>query len=87
MPAVGQARALVACIGRRGYIYDPTREQFLRAGTVGEYVEFNGIIDCAECGKQVPEEKAQIDGNYAYCSGRCYANFVGIGDAYKDADS
>lgn len=64
-----------------GTVVDPTVEQF-PAPQVGEYVEFDGVISCAECGKEMKEEEAHIEGNYAFCSGRCYANFIGMGALY-----
>lgn len=60
-----------------GSIYDPSREQFPSRGS-GVYTEFNGLIPCAECGKEVREEDADIDGNYAFCSYRCHGRFVGV---------
>jgi hypothetical protein len=62
-----------------GTIYDPTALQFPSNGH-GEYVEFDGWHDCAECGKKIREEDAAIGGNghYAFCSGKCYARFVGV---------
>jgi len=61
-----------------GTIIDPSAKQFPFGGEVGEYVEFNGIIECAECGKSVPENEARIDGNYGFCSMECNAKFVGV---------
>lgn len=62
-----------------GVIYDPTREQFPSMGE-GEYTEFNGMCECAQCLKQVPEAEAVIaeNGNYAFCSDKCYAKYVGV---------
>lgn len=60
-----------------GNVIDPTVKQF-PSGGMGEYVEFDGFIECAECGKMVPEEQASIDGNYAFCSNTCYGRFVGV---------
>jgi len=60
-----------------GTIVDPTKDQFPSRG-IGEYVEFNGMIDCANCGKEICEEDADIDGNYAFCSYRCHGQFVGV---------
>lgn len=62
-----------------GVIYDPTREQFPTAGSFPDaYVEFDGMCECAECGKSVREEDADIDGNYAFCSHQCHGRFVGV---------
>jgi len=60
-----------------GTIYDPTANQFPSRGN-GIYTPFSGLIPCSECGKEIKEEDADIDGNYAFCSYRCHSNFVGI---------
>lgn len=60
-----------------GEIHDPTKDQFPSKGT-GEYEEFNGIVECAQCGKEMAEEDAQFAGNYAVCSARCYGALVGV---------
>ncbi len=60
-----------------GTIYDPTVDQF-PAPRRGEYVEFTGIVECAQCGKEMPEADASFDSNYAFCSGACHGYFVGV---------
>jgi len=60
-----------------GNIIDPTARQFPSKGA-GEYVEFDGNIDCSQCGKQMKEEDADIEGNYAFCSMSCHMRFVGV---------
>lgn len=60
-----------------GTIFDPTRLQFPSAG-LGIYTPFNGNISCENCGKEVPEKEACIDGHHAFCSSRCYGQFVGV---------
>ena len=65
------------CKRSDGTIVDPTKNQFPSRG-IGEYVEFNGIIECANCGKEIKEEDADIDGNYAFCSYQCHGRFVGV---------
>lgn len=60
-----------------GTINDPTKDQFPSRGR-GEYVEFDGIIKCSNCGKEMKEEEADIDGRYAFCSDQCHAHFVGL---------
>ncbi len=60
-----------------GTVYDPARLQFPSRGS-GEYTPFNGMVSCAECGKEVAEENADIDGNYAFCSHICHGRFVGV---------
>lgn len=70
-----------------GTIHDPTKEQFPSKGA-GIYTPFNGFVCCAECGKEVPEEKASAVGNYGFCSGRCAGRFVGVyvSDSGSDSD-
>lgn len=67
------------CIKLDGTIVDPTARQFPTKGT-GEYTEFNGIVTCSECGKEVPENEATIigNGNYAVCSTKCALRIVGL---------
>lgn len=67
------------CVKHDGTVVDPSKEQF-PSGGLGVYVEFDGVVCCAQCGKDIPEEDALIDGNghYAFCSGRCNAIFVGV---------
>lgn len=61
-----------------GTIYDPTAAQFPSNGE-GEYVEYDGHVECCNCGKEMPEEKAwRLEGRYAYCSYTCYGQFVGV---------
>ena len=60
-----------------GTIHDPTREQFPSRG-LGAYTPFSGMVECAECGKEVAEDDADLDGNYAFCSHRCHGRFVGV---------
>lgn len=58
-----------------GSIVDPTARQFPSKG-IGEYEEYDGNIECEQCGKVVPEEKAHIDGHHAFCSSTCYGRCV-----------
>jgi len=60
-----------------GTIVDPSAKQFPSNGH-GLYEPFNGICECAECGKEIKEEEADIDGRYAFCSTRCHMRFVGL---------
>lgn len=60
-----------------GTVYDPTALQFPSKGA-GIYVPFNGMVSCAECGKELLEEEADIEGNYAFCSYTCHGRFVGV---------
>jgi len=57
-----------------GTIYDPTVEQFPSLGC-GEYTPFNGIVECAQCGKEGKEEEDYHPmGNYICCSSECCAS-------------
>ena len=61
-----------------GTIVDPTRLQFPSAGC-GIYKEFDGTVECAECGKTMLEsEVSRTEGNYCFCSTRCAMRFVGL---------
>jgi len=60
-----------------GKIVDPSAKQFPSKG-VGVYVPFNGVVECAECGKEMPEAEALFESNYAFCSSRCLLRFVGL---------
>ena len=62
---------------QEGNIIDPTVNQFPSKGIGAEYIEFNGILSCTECGKEIPEEQADIDGSHAFCSQQCYGRCVG----------
>lgn len=64
---------------KNGNIIDPTVKQFPSAG-LGEYVEFDGTVECSECGKSMKEEDASFDSSYAFCSGKCHMRFVGLGE-------
>lgn len=62
-----------------GTIIDPTREQFPSCGT-GIYIEFDGIIPCSNCGKEMREDIDDIDyeSRYAFCGIKCHGQFVGV---------
>ena len=62
---------------RDGSILDPTKDQFPSKGS-GRYIEFDGMIECSNCGKEISEDDADIDGNYAFCSYQCHGRFVGV---------
>lgn len=59
-----------------GTVVDPTKDQFPSRG-IGEYVEFDGRVACSNCGKEVLEEEADVEGRYAFCSYECHGKFVG----------
>ena len=65
------------CVKSDGTIVDPTARQFPSKG-LGIYTEFDGRIACSECGKEVAEDEALIEGSYAFCSSKCYGFFVGV---------
>jgi hypothetical protein len=65
------------CVQPDGAIVDPTREQFPSRGH-GIYTPFDGVIPCSECGKEMTEDEADVDGNYAFCSHLCHGRFVGV---------
>lgn len=65
------------CVKPDGTIVDPTKLQFPSAG-LSTYVPFNGMLECANCGKEIAEEDADIEGNYAFCSYQCHGRFVGV---------
>lgn len=65
------------CVSHDGKIFDPTVKQFPSKG-IGQYERFRGVVECAECGKEILEEEARIEGRYAFCSYRCHGRFVGI---------
>lgn len=60
-----------------GNIIDPSARQFPSKGN-GEYEEYDGYIDCEQCGKRVHEDDAYFDGNHAFCSSSCFRLCVGI---------
>lgn len=61
-----------------GDIVDPTKWQFPAGGIAEFYEEFDGMLNCEECGKEVGEETAVIHGNYACCSNICCMRMVGL---------
>lgn len=60
-----------------GTIVDPTAAQFPSKGS-GDYVPFDGTVECSECGKAMKEEEAQFESRYAFCSDLCHGRFVGV---------
>ena len=62
-----------------GNIIDPTAKQFGSKGA-GEYVEFNGLVNCSECNKEMQEHEASYESNYIFCSTKCQMIFVGLGE-------
>jgi hypothetical protein len=66
------------CVRMDGTIYDPSVKQFPTAGVCAEYEEFDGWCNCAECGKRIREEEAQMCGPYPVCSMKCALDLVGV---------
>jgi len=60
-----------------GTIYDPTKDQFPTKG-IGHYEEYNGMVQCAQCEKEMPEGDAVFEGRFTFCSGACRMRFVGL---------
>jgi len=44
----------------------------------GEYIAFDGYVECDQCGKKVEEDDYMTYGNYGFCSSKCARRFVGI---------
>jgi hypothetical protein len=61
-----------------GTVVDPTARQFPSKGS-GDYVEFDGCVACAECGKKMHEREVKYaEGRYAWCSYECQGRFIGV---------
>jgi hypothetical protein len=65
------------CVKPDGTVVDPSRLQFPSKGC-GIYSPFDGHVECAQCGKDMVEEEARFESNYAFCSTRCLMRFVGV---------
>lgn len=67
------------CKRQDGTIFDPTKDQFPSKGN-GYYEEFDGWLECSNCGKSIHEDEVMIVGNghYFICSEKCYKQFVGL---------
>lgn len=65
------------CVDKDGKIVDPTAQQFPSAG-MGDYIPFDDIFCCEQCGKTIPEDDAIQMGNYIVCSTGCACRLVGI---------
>ena len=61
-----------------GSIFDPTVKQFPTAGMAAEYIPFDGMVECSNCGKELKEEDASFDSRYCFCSDACHMRFVGL---------
>lgn len=60
-----------------GNIVDPSVDQFPKPH-IGDYIPFDGVIVCDECGKHVIEDEARFYGRYAFCSIACNMRFGGV---------
>lgn len=60
-----------------GTVVDPTKDQFPSRG-LGIYEEFDGTVECEECGRVVQEGDAVMCGNYPCCSDICACRLVGV---------
>jgi len=61
-----------------GVIIDPTKSQFPSGGIAEFYEEFNGKVECSECGEEKDEEEMSHNGRYSFCSNQCHGRFVGV---------
>ncbi len=66
------------CISDKGLIIDPTVNQFPTKGFCATYTEFNGMVACIECGKEIKEEYSVFYGHHAFCSTSCIMRYVGL---------
>jgi hypothetical protein len=64
------------CVRKDGTIHDPSARQFPSNGH-GFYEPFSGFVNCSECGKEMTEAEAQVEGRYTFCSYECHGRFVG----------
>lgn len=61
-----------------GSVYDPTALQFPSKGR-GVYVPFDGMVECANCGKSMHESDVEHgESRFAFCSYTCHGQFVGV---------
>lgn len=66
------------CERKDGTIVDPSARQFPSNG-YGVYEPFNGIVECANCGKGMSEDEIRsAESNYVFCSTSCHMRFVGL---------
>jgi len=78
VPGWGTEEAHWWCERPDGTIYDPSVLQFPFAPPAGAYTEFDGTVECAECGKTGPEAEFRHESRYSFCSTLCHGRFVGI---------
>ena len=65
------------CEDIEGNIIDPTKNQFPSKGD-GQYIKFNGEVNCSNCDKIILEDEAIYDSNYCFCSTKCLLMFIGL---------
>lgn len=66
------------CEDQDGMVVDPTKDQFPSKG-LGFYVEFDGMVECSNCGKEMNEDEiGYSESRYVFCSYECYGRFVGV---------
>ena len=61
-----------------GLIHDPTAKQFPSGGINEFYEEFDGYVNCEECGKRISESEITMMGMYPVCSNECACRLVGL---------
>ena len=66
------------CVDTEGNIIDPTSKQFPSGGIDSFYEEFNGMVECSECGKSCKEDEMKHHSRYSVCSTKCYGKLVGV---------
>jgi len=71
------------CVDECGAIHDPTKLQFPSGGISEFYREFDGTVDCEECGLKINEGDIVMQGRYPVCSAICAMKLVGIYNQYK----
>ena len=60
-----------------GTIYDPSAKQFPSKGN-GVYREFDGMVCCEECSKNIFEDDCIMQGRFPVCSPKCAMRLVGL---------
>ena len=63
------------CEDQHNNIIDPTKDQFPSKGA-GLYREYDGMLNCEYCGKQMAESDVYAVDQHIYCSYQCYGRDV-----------
>lgn len=66
------------CEDKFGNIIDPTAKQFPSGGITQFYREFDGTVECEECGKTINEADVIMMGRFPVCSSKCACRLVGL---------